>query len=248
MPSLTKVIKSVAQTFGLDVVQHSRDFSDSNLAIFSQVESFTMTSKERVNALVNAVHYIVKSNVEGAFVECGVWKGGSAMAMTLALADANDQTRDLYLYDTFAGMSAPTNEDVSIHGQDAQRKFEAVKRAEDSSDWCFSPLDEVKANLRRTGYPTDKIHYVQGKVEDTIPETMPDDIAILRLDTDWYESTKHEMEHLFPRLKQNGVLILDDYGHWEGARKAVDEYLADRNVTILLNRIDSSGRIAIKAS
>jgi hypothetical protein len=83
-------------------------------------------------------------------------------------------------------------------------------------------------------------------VEDTIPGNMPKKIALLRLDTDWYESTKHELTHLFPLLQSNGVLIIDDYGHWEGARKAVNEYISDKHIRILLNRIDYTGRIAIK--
>ncbi len=97
-----------------------------------------------------------------------------------------------------------------------------------------------------TGYPKEKIHLIKGKVEDTIPENIPKEIALLRLDTDWYESTKHELIHLFPLLKPNGILIIDDYGHWEGARKAVDEYISDNNIHILLNRIDYSGRISVK--
>jgi hypothetical protein len=85
-----------------------------------------------------------------------------------------------------------------------------------------------------------------GKVEDTIPADIPEKIALLRLDTDWYESTKHELIHLFPRLQKGGVLIIDDYGFWKGARKAVDEYFAENNIQILLNRIDDTGRMAIK--
>jgi len=107
-------------------------------------------------------------------------------------------------------------------------------------------LDEVKKNVYGTGYPQDKIHFVKGKVEDTIPGTMPNQIALLRLDTDWYQSTMHELTHLFPLLQAKGVLIIDDYGHWQGAGKAVDEYFADKQISILLNRIDYSGRIAIK--
>lgn len=111
---------------------------------------------------------------------------------------------------------------------------------------CLSPLDETKQNVFSAGYPKDKIHFIKGKVEDTIPENMPKQIALLRLDTDWYESTKHELTHLFLLLQPNGVLIIDDYGHWKGARKAVDEYIPDKNIRILLNRIDYTGRIAIK--
>ena len=97
-----------------------------------------------------------------------------------------------------------------------------------------------------TGYDKSKIHLVKGKVEETIPKTLPERIALLRLDTDWYASTKHEMLHLFPRLVPGGVLILDDYGSWLGARKAVDEYIAENKVKIFLCRVDNSGRVAVK--
>ena len=90
------------------------------------------------------------------------------------------------------------------------------------------------------------IIYIKGKVEETIPEIIPGKISLLRLDTDWYESTLHNLNHLFPLLSKGGILILDDYGHWQGARKAVDEYLEKNNVKILLNRIDYTGRIAVK--
>jgi hypothetical protein len=115
-----------------------------------------------------------------------------------------------------------------------------------TSVWCFSSIEEVKNNIATLNYPTEKVYFVKGKVEDTIPTTIPQKIAVLRLDTDWYESTKHELEHLFPLLVSGGVLIIDDYGHWEGARKAVDEYIEKNNLNILLNRIDYTGRIAIK--
>jgi hypothetical protein len=104
----------------------------------------------------------------------------------------------------------------------------------------------VKQAVYSTGYNRDKFHFVQGMVEDTLPEKAPEQIALLRLDTDWYESTRHELIHLFPRLSRGGVLIIDDYGDWEGARKAVDEYIAQHNVAILLNRIDHTGRIGVK--
>jgi hypothetical protein len=96
------------------------------------------------------------------------------------------------------------------------------------------------------GYPKEKLHYVQGKVEDTIPGAAPGQIALLRLDTDWYESTHHELIHLYPRLSAGGVLIVDDYGHWQGSRRAVDEWIAQTGARILLNRIDYTGRVAVK--
>jgi hypothetical protein len=104
----------------------------------------------------------------------------------------------------------------------------------------------VKNNLYSTGYPRENIIFIKGKVEETIPAVIPDKIAILRLDTDWYESTYHELLHLFPRLSVHGVLILDDYGCLKGAKRATDTYFNEHGVKVLLNRIDYSGRIAIK--
>jgi len=97
------------------------------------------------------------------------------------------------------------------------------------------------------GYPEQQIHFVEGLVEETLPAEAPEEIALLRLDTDWYSSTKHELEQLYPRLAPGGVLILDDYGHWQGARRAVDEYFAENQITLLLNRVDSTARIGVKA-
>lgn len=168
------------------------------------------------------------------------------MAMALTLKDLNINDRHLYLYDTYSGMSAPGDDDVSIIGTNAHQKFSETKITADSSDWCLSSLPDVKKNVFSTGYKKEYFHFIEGKVEDTIPENIPEKIAILRLDTDWYESTKHELLHLFPLLQPNGVLIIDDYGHWEGAKKAVDEYFEEKKITILLNRIDYTGRIAIK--
>jgi hypothetical protein len=104
----------------------------------------------------------------------------------------------------------------------------------------------VKELIGSSGYPDAKVHYVVGRVEDTVPDGAPSEIALLRLDTDWYESTKHELVHLYPRLTPGGVLIIDDYGHWAGCRKAVDEYFSERGRHLLFSRIDYAGRIALK--
>jgi hypothetical protein len=112
--------------------------------------------------------------------------------------------------------------------------------------WCNSPLDDVKQNIGRFDYPAEKIFYIKGKVEDTIPQTIPQKIALLRLDTNFYDSTKHELKYLYPLLVPGGVIIFSDYGDWAGARKAADEYIADEKIKILLSRIDNTGRIGIK--
>ncbi|GAB2784034.1 TylF/MycF family methyltransferase [Rhabdobacter roseus] len=222
------------------------DFTSFEKDIIQQALPYTMTSQERLVNLIRAIEYLVKQKIEGDFVECGVWKGGSSMVMALTLANLGEKTRNLHLYDTFDGMSTPSEKDESIDGQKAEIQLNASSKSISDSVWCYSALEEVQQNLLSTEYPKENIHFIEGKVEDTIPHHLPDKIALLRLDTDWYESTKHELNHLFPRLVPGGILIIDDYGHWKGCRQAVDEYFQENNIPIFLMRIDYTGRMAIK--
>jgi hypothetical protein len=203
-----------------------------------------MTTPPRVYALVRAVEYVASRDVPGAIVECGVWRGGSMMAAALTLRRVGAANRNLYLYDTFAGMPPPSEADTTRSGECAADLL--AQNDETSHIWAIASLEDVRTAMLSVGYPQDRIHFVEGLVEETLPGTAPDEIALLRLDTDWYESTKHELEHLYPRLAPGGVLILDDYGHWQGARRAADEYLAENGITLLLNRIDSTARLAVK--
>jgi hypothetical protein len=184
----------------------------------------------------------VETKTRGDFAECGVWRGGSMMAIALALMYYSDSSRHLYLYDTFEGMSAPTDHDQDLDGQSAQSLFARFGPGK----WVRAPMEDVRVNILSTGYPEEKVHFVKGKVEETLPATLPDRLALLRLDTDWYESTKHELIHLFPLLESRGILIVDDYGHWKGARKAVDEYVTHHNLNLFLHRVDYTCRIAIR--
>lgn len=217
------------------------------LELIQHVRPFTMTSAERMYGLYSAIHYIVANRIPGAIVECGVWKGGSMMLVAKTLIELGATDRQLYLYDTFAGMTAPTDRDVSSDNVPAQAQWHKMQRAT-VNDWCYAAEEEVRRNVLSTGYPPARVTFVKGPVETTIPRTVPEDIALLRLDTDWYESTYHELEHLYPRLVLNGVLILDDYESWQGARAAVDAFVAERNLKILLNRLDYSARIGIKTA
>jgi len=153
--------------------------------------------------------------------------------------------RELYLLDTFEGMSQPTDHDLRHDGAPAREMWEA-NRDHGSNRWTRARFSEVRAAVESTGYEPGLIHFVKGMVEETLPERAPERIALLRLDTDFYESTLHELEHLYPRLERGGVLIVDDYGSWQGSREAVDEYLARTGVRIYLSTIDSSGRSGVK--
>ena len=249
---MKKLIKKIIKKLGYEIHRSGTysefpiDFNEIDIDIIKAVKPFTLTSIERRFALIQAVNYIIKNKIAGDIVECGVWKGGSIMAIAKTLLALKSYDKELYLFDTFEGMPRPTEFDISYNDKLAIKHFEERKIDNNSSDWSRIELDEVKNNVFSTGYNKEKFHFIKGKVEDTIQKNSPETISILRLDTDWYEFTRHELIHLFPRLVKGGVIIIDDYGYWKGAKKAVDEYFTENNIPILLNRIDTTGRIGIK--
>ncbi len=221
----------------------NRDVSNSPYALdrnfvdlFSQFEYATQASWMGSLQSYQAATHVAQYGIPGAIVECGVWKGGQAaiIASTLALNGVTD--KQIYLFDTFEGMTPPCDADTRMTGR--KRKAAAIfsKRIREEGSWNRSSLENTAETMRATPYPFDKIEFVQGSIMDTIPAKAPREIALLRLDTDFYDSTKHEMEYLFDSLVPGGVFICDDYWYWEGAKKAVDEYIKANNVTILLQR------------
>jgi O-methyltransferase len=215
-------------------------------ATLDTVAPQTMTTPAKIAALVEATRYVVRTRVPGAIVECGVWRGGSMQAVALTLCALEDTDRELHLFDTFEGMPPPTPEDTRTT-ETGQVTAETLLAESDKDSWMWAVagLEDVKKVMAGTGYPSDKVHFHPGMVEETTPGQAPETIAILRLDTDWYASTKHELQHLYDRLSPGGVLVLDDYGDWDGARKATDEWLAETEEPIFLAPM-GSGCIAVK--
>jgi hypothetical protein len=204
-----------------------------------------MTSWERLYAVYKSIYYIVENKIPGAVVECGVWRGGSMKLAAHVLCALGETDRTVFLYDTYEGMTEPDPAiDVDAAGNSAASDWAEIQRR--GVKWSAASIEEVREVMATSGYPSDKMVFVKGPVERTIPGTLPDRISLLRLDTDWYASTLHEMEHLYPRLSAHGVLLLDDYGHYQGARRAVDEYFQNAGSCPLLCRVDYSCRIATK--
>jgi O-methyltransferase len=220
-----------------------KDYDAEAVATIHAVKPWTMTSPEKLNALILAVRHVVKHRISGDVVECGVWRGGSMQATARTLLEAGDTSRHLYLFDTFEGMPPPTEEDRRHDGQSAAELLASNERT--SGVWAVASLEDVQDGMAQVDYPQDQVHFVPGMVEDTVPGKAPEQISVLRLDTDWYASTKHELETLYPRLVSGGVLLIDDYGWWQGSRKAVDEYLEQTGEQLLLLRM-AEGRIAVK--
>lgn len=228
--------------------QAHSDLEPEFLEIYADCAAYTMTSIERMHGLWASVRHIVRHAIPGDLVECGVWRGGSSMLIARTLLSLGEPQRRLWLYDTFAGMTEPSERDVEYTGRRIVQGWDRIRGDRESPYFALSGLPEVRANMSSTGYPDSLIAYAVGPVEETIPTTAPEQIALLRLDTDWYESTRHELEHLWPRVHIGGVMIVDDYGHWVGAREAVDEYFTGRGDAPLLVRLDYSGRIAVKTA
>lgn len=224
------------------------DFNGWERERFLEVSDLICQVPASAITLLRAVDYVIRAGIEGDFVECGVFKGASPILMARTLMEHGITDRNIYLYDTFEGMPKPTEWDVDYSGARSMDVWLKTKwdHVDGSSD-VYCSIEDVKQNLTRVPYPQDRFIMTKGKVEDTIPKVAPQKIALLRLDTDYYESTKHELEHLFPRLQKGGVLVIDDYGHFKGARKAVDEYFADPvRKPVFLMRASESVRFAVK--
>lgn len=209
------------------------------------VKPYTMTSVERMYYLYTAARYLAQAKVEGDMLECGVWRGGSMMLVAKALMEAGDTSRTLHLFDTYEGHPKPDSKlDVDMWGNKAVDEWVDLRKTDETSDWGRVSIDEVRANMQSTGYPTERVKLVKGMVEKTAAANAPEKLSLLRLDTDWYASSKVSLEVLWPRLVVGGVLIVDDYGHYKGQRQAVDEYFVGNPQ--LMHRIDYSCRAVVK--
>lgn len=252
-----RVNRILSSLTGYEIRKSSRDqsllgFDDVDLEILRAVQNRSLTSPIRILNAMNAARYVAANGIEGAIVECGVWRGGTCMAMAKALMAIDACDYDIYLFDTFAGMTRPGKEDIRIlDGQAAEGLDWSLRETDEKNGsyiagvTAFSSLSDVMSGMLETGYPTERIHFVEGDILETFHTSAPETIAVLRLDTDWYESTIHELRIGWPKIPRGGVLILDDYDYWEGARRATEEFFRDESLEPFLMRMDE-GRIVIK--
>jgi O-methyltransferase len=249
---IKKSIKAFFSLFNLEIrrnvlnekILFSSDSTEFERQTILLAKKYTMTSYERLLALTYANNYVRTKKIPGSFVECGVWKGGNLLLLSL-LNRHYGENREIYGFDTFTGMTNPTEYDQDIWGNSAEDLLRnSIYKDGKPSLYCFASLNLVKTILKENDCLNIKL--IVGDVQDTllVPQNLPASISILRLDTDWYESTRIELEILYPLLEPGGVLIIDDYGCWSGSRKAVDEYFEGKNPFIF--PVDNECRIIIK--
>ena len=249
---LKSLINKILSYLNLKIIRNS-NLDNSGLPIEAKSEikkiikvssQYSMTGEKRMYALYQAILNAKIKNLEGDFVECGVWKGGNILLYSL-LNDFFKLDKNIYAFDTFDGMTTPEEIDVNYQGYSASNAMEKSKKKENEMNvHCFSSIEMVKTNiLQHTSI--NNIKFVKGPVEQTLlkEENLPKKISVLRLDTDFYSSTKIELKILYPKLINGGILIVDDYGYWQGARKAVDEYFNEKKI---LHIVDQTCRYIIK--
>ena len=243
--------KSSKQNFPIEISQAEKKFI-TEILFPSQLSSnsvpLSMVSIERLWATISATKYIVENDIAGDLVECGVWRGGVAIAIAKTLQNLGSKKK-LYLFDTFEGMTQPTSFDrQSSTKKSALKKFRKLQK-DHHNEWCYSSLEDVKISFSKYNLMSN-VKFIKGDVNETLKKTknLPEKISLLRLDTDWYESTKIELEILYPLIEPKGILLIDDYGYWDGARKAVDEYFysLDQRERPMQWVLDNTGRGYIK--
>jgi len=251
---MKKIIKLFLNKIGYNVSKINElenkipiEASNFEINLINQVKEFSMCDYKNLYLSTQVAKYVKEKNIEGDVVECGVWKGGNLMIFN-SLIKFYEMKKQIFAYDTFEGMTKPSNIDLDFKGNLANDLLAKTKVYSNNNDniWCYSTLDNVKNNIKKITGEISNINFIKGDVLETldIKINLPKKISILRLDTDFYESTKKELQVLFPLLQNGGILIIDDYGYWSGAKKAVDEYF--ENKYYFKHVINCSCRMIIK--
>jgi O-methyltransferase len=237
------------------------DHQTQSTAALDMVRDHSMLGRVRVRVLYELIRHCLAAEIPGDFVECGVWKGGAVGVMALANIDAGAPLRRLHLFDAFDDICEP---DPLLDGDDA---LEEVRRITGRTDLAgrLVPLDGIYKHMggpgtveicrdlltHRCGYPDDLLSFHVGWFQDTVPKSIedgtPDAIALLRLDGDFYASTRVCLDGLFDRVSPGGVVVIDDYGAYEGCRRAVHDFLDHRGLRPFLHYVDDDCRYWIKA-
>ena len=252
---IKKIVKDILKLFNYRIISENDwnkkvenlivEASDHELNMFEKLKEISLTSLPNKWSLYQSLSYIKENNIEGDIVETGVFKGANLVLINDFL-NKFDIDKKIYAYDTFQGQPKPSNLDFDYKGNSMIKKFSNLDKKDTNSVYCS--LENVKKNIEKySNNNLNKIIFIKGKVEETLnyEKNVPSKISLLRLDTDFYDSIKKSLEVLYPKLIKGGVLIIDDYGHFKGAKIAVDNYFQDKK-SIWMHRVDYTCRLMIK--
>lgn len=206
----------------------NRFVADSYAKAYLAVRPYTMSGNARLKALYDSVERVAAGGIPGDVVECGAARGGSAALLGLAIRDFGFPRR-LWVFDTFEGIPAPTAADPDY---DIAVQYTGQFRGE---------LQAVADLMQRLGI-TEDVRLIKGRFEETLRSSNTGHIAVLHIDGDWYQSVRTCLDSLYDRVSSGGIIQIDDYGHWAGARKAVEEFLSERDLPVHLGYVDYTGR------
>ncbi|MDC1330615.1 TylF/MycF family methyltransferase [Pelagibacteraceae bacterium] len=246
---IKNIINKSISFFGYNIVNENQkiiELTNNEKELINLVKDYSMTPQIRIYSLIKALKHINQKKILGDFVECGVWKGGNIILFKKIIELTNDSSRKIFAYDTFEGMTEPDENDFDISKNLNAKILMKKDKDKKTNIWGVCSLEDVKSNIQANVKNVDDIKFIKGPVEKTldIQENLPEKISLLRLDTDWYSSTKKELEILYKKVSPGGVIIIDDYGHWGGSKKAVDEFFLDKYVW--MHYIDYACRLIIK--
>ena len=244
------LINKFLTIFNLSIINNNQkiiELKNDDAKLISVVSKYSMTPKIRIYNLLQALRHIKQKNIDGDFVECGVWKGGNIILFKKFLEnELKNSNKKIFAYDTYEGMNQPSEEDYNLTSKVSAKILLKKEKNKDSNIWGISKIEDVKKNISENVKNLDNINFIKGEVEQTLnsEKNLPLKISILRLDTDWYLSTKKELEVLYDRVSSGGIIIIDDYGHWNGSKKAVDEFFSNKYVW--MHYVDYACRLIIK--
>lgn len=241
-------LKPIVEWLGIDVRRHTRHETFlQRRGIKKLVHPNTMLSKKALLNILESIDHTKRENIQGAFVECGVWKGGAVALAAMYLESLADFSMDLHLFDSFGEICEP---DANVDGKRAVLEARGIENAKgrlvssgiyERMGISTGQVDQVRDLIeKKVAYQKGKVELHEGWFQETMPKcTSIKEIAVLRLDGDWYSSTKCCLDHLYEKVSPRGVVIIDDYYAYEGCRKAVDEFLINRGEFVRFRTINS---------
>ena len=246
---LKNLINKTINRLGYSIINNNQnivELSEKDKNLINLISNYSMTPKIRIYNLLQALRYLKEKKIPGEYVECGVWKGGNIMLLKKFLETEEVSQRKIYAYDTFEGMTNPDENDFEISNKNFATKLLKRDKNKKTNIWGVCSLEDVKKNILKHVIDLNNINFIKGPVENTLNEkkNIPEKISLLRLDTDWYQSTKKELEVLYEKVESGGVIIIDDYGHWGGSKKAVDEFFL--NKFVWMHYVDYACRLIVK--